>query len=71
MIAKRVDADFYDEMRIRVGSCIEKWMGEEIDQRLREDAHALPRVELNKRLEARRAVLDAMGKTAVPKIQTA
>lgn len=70
-IAKRVDSDFYDEMRIRVGSCIEKWMGEEIDRRLGEDAHALPREEISKRLEARRAALDAMGKPAGPKIQTA
>ena len=57
-ISKKINESFYDEMRIRVGSTLESWMNDEIDQRLGPGANLLPKDELFKKLQTRRHHLD-------------
>lgn len=70
VVASKVDEGFYDEMRIRVGSCAESWAAEEIDRRMgpesgcwAKDSHE----ELIGRLRARRSSTPAHQDQSHPK----
>lgn len=61
-VASKVDEGFYDEMRIRVGSCAESWAAEEIDRRMGPEAdgwEGRSKEDLLGRLGARRAARPA------------